>query len=51
MPPCLLQEDWAIVAAVQQHLQLDVPINVLLLSPGHTPNWDLVADFVNQVSK
>lgn len=28
-----------------------LPLNLMLLSPGHTPNWDLVADVVNQTSR
>ncbi|XP_061388669.1 helicase domino [Musca vetustissima] len=28
-----------------------LPCNLMLLSPGHTPNWDLVAEIVNAYSK
>ncbi|XP_037816114.1 helicase domino isoform X2 [Lucilia sericata] len=28
-----------------------LPCNLMLLSPGHTPNWDLVAEIVNTYSK
>ncbi|KAL9916253.1 helicase domino isoform X1 [Glossina fuscipes] len=28
-----------------------LPCNLMLLSPGHTPNWDLVAEIVNSFSK
>ncbi|XP_065370564.1 helicase domino [Calliphora vicina] len=28
-----------------------LPCNLMLLSPGHTPNWDLVAEIVNTFSK
>ncbi|XP_013100224.2 helicase domino [Stomoxys calcitrans] len=28
-----------------------LPCNLMLLSPGHTPNWDLVAEIVNAFSK
>lgn len=50
-PEWAVHEDWAIVQAVQHHLQLELPVNLLVLSPGHTPNWDLVADYVNSVSR
>ncbi|KAK7077901.1 hypothetical protein SK128_004066 [Halocaridina rubra] len=50
-PEWIVNEDWAIVQALQQHLQLELPVNLLVLSPGHTPNWDLVADSVNSVSR
>uniref|UniRef100_T1GWQ3 Helicase domino n=1 Tax=Megaselia scalaris TaxID=36166 RepID=T1GWQ3_MEGSC len=33
-----------------QNLQ-GLPLNLMLLSPGHTPNWDLVAETVNLYSK
>ncbi|KAL5289206.1 EP400 family protein [Megaselia abdita] len=33
-----------------QNLQ-GLPLNLMLLSPGHTPNWDLVAETVNLHSK
>lgn len=33
-----------------QNLQ-GLPLNLMLLSPGHTPNWDLVAETVNRHSK
>lgn len=51
VPEWVVHEDWAVVQAVQQHLQLELPVNLLVLSPGHTPNWDLVADLVNWVSR
>ncbi|XP_068211113.1 helicase domino-like isoform X3 [Palaemon carinicauda] len=50
-PEWTVNEDWAVVQALQQHLQVELPINLLVLSPGHTPNWDLVADLVNSVSR
>ncbi|XP_054919967.1 helicase domino isoform X3 [Dermacentor andersoni] len=49
MPEWLIHEDWAILQVIQQ-LQ-DIPLNLTVLSPGHTPNWDLVADVVNTVSR
>ncbi|XP_064088825.1 helicase domino-like [Macrobrachium nipponense] len=50
-PEWTVNEDWAVVQALQQHLQVELPINLLVLSPGHTPNWDLVADLVNSISR
>ena len=29
---------------------LEMPLSLAALMPGHTPNWDLVADLVNTVS-
>lgn len=29
----------------------DVPLNLLVVSPAHHPNWDLVADVVNTCSR
>ena len=29
----------------------DVPLNLMIVSPAHTPNWDMVADVVNSVSR
>ncbi|KAH8040989.1 hypothetical protein HPB51_013392 [Rhipicephalus microplus] len=48
-PEWLIHEDWAILQVIQQ-LQ-DIPLNLTVLTPGHTPNWDLVADVVNTVSR
>lgn len=42
-------EDRAILNVIQ-HLQ-GLPMNLILISPGHTANWDLVADIVNQNSR
>lgn len=47
-PEWLVHEDWALLQAVEQLQEL--PLNLFVLKPGHTPNWDLVADMVNQVS-
>ncbi|KAI5718798.1 hypothetical protein M8J76_000470 [Diaphorina citri] len=30
---------------------LEIHPNLIVLAPGHTPNWDLVAELVNQVSR
>nr|CAD7440363.1 unnamed protein product [Timema bartmani] len=35
--------------AVQSFQEL--PLNLMILSPGHTPNWDMVSDMVNTVSR
>lgn len=42
-------EDRAILNVIQ-NLQ-GLPMNLILISPGHTANWDLVADIVNQNSR
>lgn len=49
MAEWLIFEDRAILNVIQ-NLQ-GLPLNLMLLSPGHTPNWDLVADIVNQTSR
>jgi E1A-binding protein p400 len=43
-----IHEDWAVLQ-VMQYFQ-DLPLNLLVLSPGHIPNWDLVSDVVNSIS-
>ncbi|XP_064459250.1 helicase domino-like isoform X2 [Ornithodoros turicata] len=48
-PEWLIHEDWAVLQVIQQ-LQ-DIPLSLTVLSPGHTPNWDLVSDVVNSVSR
>lgn len=35
--------------AVKQLLEL--PLNLAIVSPAHTPNWDLVCDVVNSCSR
>lgn len=49
MAEWFIYEDMAILNVIQS-LQ-GLPLNLMLLSPGHTPNWDLVADIVNQSSR
>lgn len=49
MPDWLIFEDRAILNVIQ-NLQ-GLPLNLLIISPGHTPNWDLVADILNQSSR
>ncbi|CAG2054453.1 unnamed protein product [Timema podura] len=49
VPEWAVYEDWAILQAVQSFQEL--PLNLMILSPGHTPNWDMVSDMVNTVSR
>lgn len=30
---------------------LELPLNLTIVSPAHTPNWDLVSDVVNSCSR
>ncbi|EEC16922.1 E1A-binding protein p400, putative, partial [Ixodes scapularis] len=48
-PEWLIHEDWAALQVLQQ--MQDIPLNLTVLSPGHTPNWDLMSDVVNAVSR
>ncbi|KAM3825856.1 E1A-binding protein p400 isoform 3-T3 [Vipera latastei] len=48
-PEWLISEDWALLQAVKQLLEL--PLNLAIMSPAHTPNWDLVSDVVNSCSR
>ncbi|VEN48626.1 unnamed protein product [Callosobruchus maculatus] len=43
-----IHEDMAILKVIQTFQGL--PLNLLVMNPGHTPNWDFVADYVNTVS-
>lgn len=45
----IIHEDTELLNVIQQ-LQ-GLPLNLMLLSPGHKPNWDLVADIINQTSR
>ncbi|XP_014280973.1 helicase domino isoform X2 [Halyomorpha halys] len=49
VPDWLVQEDWMILQAIQHYQELTV--NLVVISPGHTPNWDFVADVVNVTSR
>jgi len=40
-----INEDYALTEVIQQIQEL--PINLLVLSPGHIPNWDFVSSHVN----
>lgn len=44
-----IYEDMALLNIIQNMQGL--PLNLMLLSPGHTPNWDLVSDIVNQTAR
>ncbi|XP_014209632.1 helicase domino isoform X6 [Copidosoma floridanum] len=45
----MIHEDWALLQAIQIYQGLN--LNLLTPSPGHSANWDLVADIVNNVSR
>ncbi|XP_030847901.1 helicase domino isoform X4 [Strongylocentrotus purpuratus] len=45
----LINEDWALLQAVQTLLEL--PLTLQPLVPGHIINWDLVSDIVNACSR
>uniref|UniRef100_A0A8C4X0Y3 Myb-like domain-containing protein n=1 Tax=Eptatretus burgeri TaxID=7764 RepID=A0A8C4X0Y3_EPTBU len=45
----LIYEDWALLQVIQKLLEL--PLNLAVVSPAHTPNWDLVSDIVKSVSR
>lgn len=47
LPPWTLQEEWALIMIIQ-HLQ-DLPVNLCILTPGHTPNWELVSEVISDV--
>lgn len=47
LPPWTIQEEWAILMIIQ-HLQ-DLPVNLNILTPGHTPNWELVSETVSDI--
>lgn len=51
-PPCFhnwtIHEDLALLKVIQSFQGL--PLNLMVVTRGHTPNWDFVADYVNTVS-
>uniref|UniRef100_A0A0K8SA08 Helicase domino n=2 Tax=Lygus hesperus TaxID=30085 RepID=A0A0K8SA08_LYGHE len=49
VPDWTIQEDHSILQAIQNFQELT--LNLIVLSPGHTPNWDMVADMVNHTSR
>ncbi|KAK6192826.1 hypothetical protein SNE40_004231 [Patella caerulea] len=49
IPEWLINEDWSLLQSVQSLLNL--PLNLQVVSPAVTINWDLVADVVNSGSR
>ena len=47
IPAWTIQEEWAVLMVIQ-HLQ-DLPVNLNILTPGHTPNWELVSEVVSDI--
>lgn len=47
LPPWSIHEEWALLMIIQ-HLQ-DLPVNLCILTPGHTPNWELVSEVISDV--
>lgn len=47
LPPWTIQEEWALMMIIQ-HLQ-DLPVNLCILTPGHTPNWELVSEVISDI--
>jgi len=47
LPPWTIQEEWALIMVIQ-HLQ-DLPVNLCILTPGHTPNWELVSEVISDI--
>lgn len=47
LPPWTIQEEWALLMVIQ-HLQ-DLPVNLCILTPGHTPNWELVSEVISDI--
>lgn len=43
-----VHEDIALLKVIQNYLGL--PMNLMAMKPGHTPNWDFASDYVNTVS-
>lgn len=41
----LVYEEWGLLNSIQSYQSL--PLSTIILSPGHTPNWDMVADSIN----
>ncbi|XP_033101073.1 helicase domino-like [Anneissia japonica] len=48
-PEWLINEDWALLQAIQT--LLDLQPNLQVVVPGHTINWELVSDVVNSCSR
>lgn len=47
LPPWTIQEEWALLMVIQ-HLQ-DLPVNLCILTPAHTPNWELVSEVISDI--
>lgn len=47
LPSWTAQEEWGLLM-VLQHLQ-DLPVNLCILTPGHTPNWELVSEVISDI--
>ncbi|CAB3367449.1 Hypothetical predicted protein [Cloeon dipterum] len=47
-PPWLIFEDWALLQTMQNMQEINPNI---VINPGHTPNFDLMSDMVNTVSR
>jgi E1A-binding protein p400 len=43
--PWGIMDEWFVMQVIQQMQEL--PSNLVVVSPGHTPNWDLVSDIVS----
>uniref|UniRef100_H3CBP1 E1A binding protein p400 n=1 Tax=Tetraodon nigroviridis TaxID=99883 RepID=H3CBP1_TETNG len=50
-PEWLISEDWALLQVISCETLLELPLNLNIVSPAHTPNWDLVSDVVNSCSR
>ncbi|XP_025194829.1 helicase domino isoform X2 [Melanaphis sacchari] len=49
VPDWLIHEDYALLQAVQRVQEMT--LNLVILCPAHTPNWDLVSELVNMMSR
>nr|XP_012225744.1 PREDICTED: E1A-binding protein p400-like [Linepithema humile]XP_012225745.1 PREDICTED: E1A-binding protein p400-like [Linepithema humile]XP_012225746.1 PREDICTED: E1A-binding protein p400-like [Linepithema humile] len=45
----LVYEEWGLLHPIQSYQNL--PLNTMILTPGHTPNWDMVADTINNSAR
>lgn len=48
VPEWMVTEEMALLQAVKSQ---GLPLNLMILSPAHIPNWDLVSDLVNNTSR
>ncbi|XP_027842625.2 helicase domino isoform X2 [Aphis gossypii] len=49
VPEWLIHEDYSLLQAVQRVQEMT--LNLVILCPAHTPNWDLVSELVNMMSR